>query len=207
MSNKSTSIEKALATSFSYLEYLDNVANLVLNEKSSGHTQSEVYTNFTKLNQARLKRLTKIQKVNESITTTLDSLKTKLTFLVVTESWCGDAAQTVPVLYKIAEESKYIDFKVAYRDENSEMMEHFLTNGNQAIPKLIVLDANNNVIADWGPRPTTATNMVNEYKKKHGGLSDKFKEDLQIWYNKDKGLDTLNDINDLLSILVIKQTA
>ncbi|NJB83156.1 thioredoxin family protein [Wenyingzhuangia aestuarii] len=204
MSTKATAIKNALETSFSYSDYLNKVENLVHLGKSSGNTQSNELSNYTKLNQARLKRLTKTQKVNDEILTTLTKLNTKLTFLVLTESWCGDAAQTVPVIYKVAEQSKNINLKIAYRDENAALMDYFLTNGNQAIPKLIVLDANANVLADWGPRPSTATKMVNDYKKEHGGLSAQFKEDLQVWYNKNKGLDTLNDLNNLL--ITIQET-
>ncbi len=205
MSDIINSLKKAIDTSFSYDDYQNDMITLVSNEKSSGNTQSDELTNYTKLNQTRMKRLTKTQKVNDEILSTLNSLNTQLTFLVLTESWCGDAAQTIPVIYKVAEASSNIDLKMAYRDQNTDLMNHFLTNGNQAIPKLIVLDKNNNILEDWGPRPTTATQMVNDYKEEHGGLSAQFKEDLQVWYNKNKGLDTLNDLNNLLSKVVVKQ--
>ncbi|NIJ44419.1 thiol-disulfide isomerase/thioredoxin [Wenyingzhuangia heitensis] len=202
MSTQTEAINTALKNSFSYIDYLEQQNQLVLNGKSSGNSQSDELSNYTKLNHARLKRLTKTQKVNDEIIATINSLTSKITFLVLTESWCGDAAQTVPVIYKIAEQSKNIDLKIAYRDENSSLMNQFLTNGNQAIPKLIILDTNNKVIADWGPRPTTATQMVNNYKKEHGGLDATFKQNLQVWYNKDKGADTLNDLNNLLKNLL-----
>ncbi|MGY5351615.1 thioredoxin family protein [Wenyingzhuangia sp. IMCC45533] len=194
----SKTLKNALETSFTYEEYLDQMKDLSMKRKSSGNVQSEELTNFTKLNHARMKRLTKTQKVNEDIVNTLLSLETELTFLILTESWCGDAAQTVPVLYKIAKASNHINLRIAYRDENSELMNHFLTNGNQAIPKLIILDNKKKVIADWGPRPTTATKMVNNFKEEHGGLTAEFKENLQLWYNQNKGLDTLNDVNNIL---------
>lgn len=198
-------LAKALENSFSYPNYLNQLKQLVIDGKSSGNLQSEELSNYTKLNQARVKRLTKNQKVSDEIIRTLDALTSKITFLVLTESWCGDAAQTIPVIYKVAELSKNIDLKLAYRDENPELMNQFLTNGNQAIPKLIIIDSNNNVMEDWGPRPSTATKMVNDYKTKHGGLDAQFKEDLQVWYNKDKGLDTLNDLNQLILNIVNKQ--
>lgn len=198
-------IDTAIKNSFSYQDFQKKMIELVAQQKSSGNQQSDDLSNYTKLNQARMKRLSKTQKVDDQTLATLNSLNQKLTFIVLTESWCGDAAQTVPVVYKVAEASNQIDLKIAYRDENSDLMNEFLTNGNQAIPKLIVLDENKNVIADWGPRPSTATKMVNDYKQEHGGLSSQFKEDLQIWYNKNKGLDTLNDLNNLIQTIVKKQ--
>jgi hypothetical protein len=68
-----------------------------------------------------------------------------------------------------------------------------------AIPKLIQLE-NDEVINTWGPRPTIATKMVADYKAKHGTLTAEFKKDLQIWYNQDKGLNTVEDIINLLNL-------
>ncbi len=201
MSDIKNSIEIALKNSFSYDSFLEKMKDLVSAKKSSGNTQSDALTNFTKLNQSRMKRLTKTQKVDDATLKSLAQLQNKLTFIVLTESWCGDAAQTVPVIHKVAENSENIDLKIVYRDDNPELMNHFLTNGGAAIPKLIVLDEQKNVLTDWGPRPTTATKMVNDYKDEHGGLDAQFKEDLQIWYNKNKGLDTLNDLNKIITTI------
>jgi hypothetical protein len=40
--------------------------------------------------------------------------------------------------------------------------------------------------------------MVNSYKKEHGSLSPEFKQDLQVWYNKDKGVSVAEDLTKLL---------
>lgn len=202
MKSLSEAINQALHTSFKYSNFQKHMQTYVKQGKSSGISQSEELSKYTKLNQSRIKRLTKTQKVEGEIVNTVATLNQSLTFLVLTESWCGDAAQTVPVIYKVAEQSKHINLKIAYRDENPDLMNYFLTNGNQAIPKLLVLDSNSNVLGDWGPRPTTATKMVKDYKEKHGSLSDQFKKDLQIWYNENKGQDTLNDLNQLLQTII-----
>ena len=39
--------------------------------------------------------------------------------------------------------------------------------------------------------------MVNDYKEKHGQLDANFKQDLQIWYNKDKGVNIQKNMLDL----------
>ena len=36
--------------------------------------------------------------------------------------------------------------------------------------------------------------MVEAYKKEHGKLTPEFKEDLQKWYNQDKGQSILSDL-------------
>ena len=103
-----------------------------------------------------------------------------------------------PVINKIAEASTKINLKVVCRDENDELMNQFLTNGTKSIPKIIIVDNNNEVINSWGPRPSIAAKMVLDYKDKNGGLDDVFKKDLQIWYNKDKGTNTQKDLVELL---------
>ena len=88
--------------------------------------------------------------------------------------------------------------KLVLRDEHLDLMDLFLTNKGRSIPKLIALDTNYNVLFTWGPRPKIATKMVNEYKNKFGKLDSQFKQDLQIWYNKDKGKSLQKDFFELL---------
>ncbi|MDO6738341.1 thioredoxin family protein [Wenyingzhuangia sp. 2_MG-2023] len=204
MDNLQDKIQNALQNSFTYEEYMEQVTNLVANKKSSGEIQSDLLTNYTKLNYARMKRLNKTQRIDDLTLKTLKLLNQNYTWILLTETWCGDAAQTIPFIHKIANSSKNIDLRVAYRDENMELMDHFLTNGGAAIPKLIMINNKNEVLADWGPRPSSATIMVDNYKSKHGSLTPEFKEELQNWYNKNKGADTLNDLNVLLLNVLIK---
>jgi hypothetical protein len=106
----------------------------------------------------------------------------------------------MPVMNKIAKLNDNIDLKVVLRDQNKELMNQFLTNGNKSIPKLHLIDnQSDEVVNSYGPRPTDATKLVNEYKSKHGKLTPEFKEGLQKWYNKDKGQNTINDLVALLN--------
>ena len=188
-----TTIEKSLQNTYTYLEYRDLVSNLLAEGKSTGPNQSEDLTNYSMLNDRRMKRLDKTIKISEETRQKVQALKETQTWLVLTEGWCGDAAQNLPVLNKIAELNENINMKFVLRDENLELMDLFLTNGGRSIPKLIALDKNNNVLKTWGPRPSFANKMVDEYKAKNGNLDAQFKQDLQVWYNKDKGKNTQED--------------
>jgi thiol-disulfide isomerase/thioredoxin len=149
-----------------------------------------------------MKRWDKTVKVSEEIEKRIAKFNQKITWLVLTESWCGDAAHLMPVMNKIAELNENIDFKVILRDKNDELMNQFLTNGSKSIPKLIVIDnETGDVLNSYGPRPNEATKMVSDYKNDHGKLTLEFKEDLQRWYNKDKGQSTLKDLTAMLSEL------
>jgi len=187
-------IENALESSISYSEFRSLVSDLILEDKSTGHTQNEDMLNYSKLSERRMKRWDKTFKMKPEDKTFFENWPKRLTFLVLAEGWCGDAAHALPILSKIAEQTPQIELKVVLRDDNDELMEEFLTNGGKSIPKLIALDDDHKVQFTWGPRPTEATEMVNDYKKKHGQLTPEFKEDLQKWYNKDKGQGTVKDI-------------
>ena len=196
-------ITESIDKSMSYQAYRELMSQLVENNSTTGNDKSEDMVNYTKLNDQRMKRWDKTVKVSDSIKEELANLNTKQTWLVITESWCGDAAHVVPVFNKLAELNKNINFKVVLRDENEALMNLFLTNGGKAIPKLIIIEeATNNVITTFGPRPAEATKLVVDYKAKHGEITPEIKEQLQQWYNKDKGQSVISDLMNLLFIPV-----
>ena len=118
--------------------------------------------------------------------------------MVLSEGWCGDAAQIVPVIHKMAEVTDKIELKIALRDDNDVLMQHFLTNGGKAIPKLIILDAESfQVLADWGPRPHGAKQLIVDYKATHGVVDEAAKIELQKWYLHDKGLSIQQEILEI----------
>ncbi|AUC85991.1 thioredoxin family protein [Polaribacter sp. ALD11] len=198
-------IENSLKKTISYTDYRALVRNLLVEGKSTGPEQSEALTNYSLLNDRRMKRLDKTIKISEEAILEFKKIKQPQTWLVITEGWCGDAAQNLPVLNKIAATTDKIDLKIVLRDENLALMDLFLTNGGRSIPKLIALDKDNNVIDSWGPRPTIATKMVSDYKAAHGSLDPQFKEDLQLWYNKNKGQSVQEDFIHLTTKLSVKE--
>jgi thiol-disulfide isomerase/thioredoxin len=146
-----------------------------------------------------MNRWDKTLKLSEKTQKQINEFETNVTWLVLAESWCGDAAHVLPVLNKIAELNDYIDLKIVLRDENLELMDAFLTNGGRSIPKLIMVDnKTGDVLNTYGPRPSEATSLVNRYKVKYGVLTPEFKEDLQHWYNNDKGQNIIEDITNML---------
>jgi len=188
-------LKQSLQKAISFPQYKEMVGRLIEEGKSTGPDQSAELLNYSKLNDRRMSRLLKTLQIDKASQDYIHTISKRQTWLLITESWCGDAAQSTPMIYKMAELSENINLKVVLRDENIDLINEFLTNGNQAIPKLIVLDEKTNeVLADWGPRPKTATKLVEDYKQKHGALDAEFKQNLQKWYNKDKGNNTLNDL-------------
>ncbi|MFK7781934.1 thioredoxin family protein [Psychroserpens sp.] len=194
-------ISDSLQKGISYQEYRNLVRDLVEKESNSGDDKTEALVNYTMLNDRRMKRWDKTVKPSQEVVEKFSNFKGNVTWLVITESWCGDAAHVIPVLNKLAELSDNINLKLVFRDENPELMDQFLTNGGRAIAKLIMIDnTTGDVLDTFGPRPSEATQMVNDYKTVHGKLTPEFKEDLQLWYNKNKGLNIISDMVALLGV-------
>jgi len=194
-----TILEQALGNSHSYSEYRGHVSHLLEQGLSTGDTQSEDLTHYSTLNEVRMNRLDKTLAVPDEIKERLSKLSKKHTLLVISEGWCGDAAQIVPVINKLAETSSALSLRMVLRDENLELMDNFLSNGARAIPKLIVVEPETlTVRGSWGARPHGAAELIREAKEKYGIISAEVKADLQKWYLQDKGHSTMDEIVTLL---------
>jgi len=197
-----TIIKESFSKSHNYSDYRAIVSLLLKEGKSSGNEQSEALTHYSELNETRMHRLDKTIKISQEIQQKLQNLKKDYIWLLISEGWCGDAAQIVPVIHKMAEVSEHIDLRIVFRDENEDLMNLFLTNGTKSIPKLIILDKNTlEVLGDFGPRPKGATQLILDYKAQHGSVDETAKSDLQMWYFHDKGLSIQKEIMELIDLI------
>jgi hypothetical protein len=198
------SVAKALFNSYTYLEYRKIVSDLLSEGKSTGNEQSEDLLHYSTLNETRLKRLDKTITVPEEVSATLKAFEREYIWLVIAEGWCGDAAQILPILNKMALESDKIDLRIVFRDSNDDLMNQFLTNGARAISKLLIIDKGTGKVCDhWGPRPKGASDLIKNYKEQFGIVDEEAKSQLQIWYLHDKGLSVQNEVVEI--ILSIKE--
>ena len=193
-------IQNALQDSFSYTEYRKLASDLVAQGKPTGHDLSEALAHYAELNETRMNRLEKTITLTDAVIQTLQNSSKNFIWLVLAESWCGDAAQILPVLNKMSEASNSIQLNIVLRDDHDALMQLFLTNGAKSIPKLIILDAQTlNVLADWGPRPLGAKQLIEEYKATHGVVDETGKIELQKWYLHDKGISIQQEISQIMS--------
>lgn len=190
--------QSAIQNSLSYSEYRTLVSKLINEGKSTGNEQSADLLHYSELNEVRMKRLEKTLKMDLEVLKTLQNLKSKQTWLVIAEGWCGDAAQILPIIKLMVDSSENIELKIVLRDENDALMAQFLTNGSKSIPKLLLLDENLNLINHWGPRPEGAKNLILDYKAQHGIVDEAAKIALQKWYLDDKGISTQREIMTML---------
>lgn len=198
-------IQSSLANSITYEAYRNTIDTLLKEGKSTGHEQSADLTHYSELNVTRMNRLDKTMTVADEFAKQLKDLKGDYLWLVISEGWCGDAAQLVPIFHKMAELSPNIEMKIALRDDNDALMNLFLTNGARSIPKLIIIDKNTlEVLGDLGPRPQEAKQLILDYKAEHGVVDETAKTNLQLWYLHDKGLSTQKEIMEIMTAAELK---
>lgn len=192
-------ISNSITKSSSYKEFRSLIYTYAQEGKTTGLISSPDYINYTKLNESRMHRLDKTIEVTQETKALLENLSKEYIWLVLAESWCGDAAQVVPVINKMAEVTSKIELRIVLRDENEDLMNLFLTNGTKSIPKLIIIEKETGeVVGDFGPRPTQAKQLIIDYKAAHGVVDETAKIELQKWYLADKGVSIQNEICALI---------
>jgi hypothetical protein len=187
-------LEKAL----SYEDYRDHIDELLAQGKVTGPQQSESLVEYTKLNVARMKRIDKTIAVLPEVEQVIKSIEKPQTWIVITEGWCGDAAQIVPVFNALAKLNDKINLQLVLRDDNLELMDQYLTNStSRSIPKLIVTEADTlQELFNWGARPKALQNEVDKMKANNVSF-DEIKEMLHGWYAKDKTFTTQKELAEL----------
>ncbi len=183
---------------YTYEEYLELIADLVDKKQTTGPNQSEDYAAYTRLNLIRMQRLDKTVEIGNELTELVKEIKSPQRWYVLLEGWCGDAAQSVPVIAKLATLNDHIELHLLLRDEHPVIMDQYLTNGGRSIPKLIGLDENGEELFVWGPRPAEAQALYDEFKLNPERGFVKFAEELQLWYSKNK---TVAIQKELISVI------
>jgi hypothetical protein len=112
--------------------------------------------------------------------------------MVIAADWCGDAANTVPVLARLADLIPGMELRILPRDDHPEVMNAYLTNGTRSIPIAIALDESMGILGHWGPRPTALQEWVIAHKKLMP--SPQRYAYARRWYAKDKGETTLREL-------------
>lgn len=183
-----------LNKSLSYDEYISLTERLDSEGRSTGEDQSPERIEYTKLNAQRMRRIHKTTDVMKDF---VDVLKEKQHWVLIVEPWCGDAANMVPLIGKIAEVSHKISLHILLRDEHADVMDEYLTNGARSIPMLIALNEEYEEKFVWGPRPLELQNMVLETKRTGVFDMDELKKNIQLWYFNDKTYSTQKELLEL----------
>ncbi len=121
--------------------------------------------------------------------------------LVITEPWCGDSLASLPVLIKMGEINISWEIRILLRDENTDLMDKFLTNGGSAIPVFLFLADDGSLISKWGPRPEKVQAIFKAHRERiESGEIDRKEVYLKLrkFYAVNRGKEIMNTIVDLL---------
>ena len=197
-------IKDHLDRSMSYEEYRTLVSDLLADNKTTGVNQTEDYIHYTKLSSYRMRRLDKTLKFSDEDISLFNDIDRELILFTITEGWCGDASQIVPVIEKITANNENISTRYILRDDNPELMDLFLTNGGRSIPIIIVIDKKiGEYLTHWGPRPSFMQNWVMSRKKDpNASPYIEFIVEAQKWYNDDKGKSIVTEFGEELMKVV-----
>ncbi|UOU99970.1 thioredoxin family protein [Chryseobacterium daecheongense] len=161
-------------------------------------TQQEAdYKQYYELGLQRIDRTLKKYMADEGQLNLLNAKNFDGKILIISEAWCGDASATVPALVKFFE--GHNEVKIFLRDSDTSLINQFLTDGTQSIPKVLILDNDFNVKNSWGPRPKFGKELLMKFKADPEAYPrEQFYNDLQIYYAKNRGKDAIREIVELL---------
>ena len=197
-----TYTKEFLAQSMSYEHYRNLIDTLLAVDKTTGLNRSAAMIHYTKMNVQRMKRLDKTTQLNDDFVDLISRIEKTYTWLVITEAWCGDAAQIIPIIKKMSDASTgKIMLKFILRDEHLDVMDAHLTNGSRAIPKVIILDSQLDEITNWGPRPKALQALVIDWMKNPELTHEDWSEKVHAWYAKDKTQEIQTEFVNLLKTL------
>lgn len=177
-----------------FTQYLEDAEMRANNNPDKNDDKQEYY----QLGLQRMERTLKKFTPEENLLAEWKAKNFKGKFLLISEPWCGDASATVPAVTTFFETAGN-EVRIFLRDEDTSLIDQFLTNGTQSIPIVILLNEDDEVIAHWGPRPKYGTSLLEKFKNNPEEYPrEEFYNDLQIYYAKNRGHDAIEEIVKLI---------
>jgi hypothetical protein len=177
-----------------YLQYVEEIKTLLEQGKSTGNVQTDEYLEYSKINLHRMQRLDKTVELTDKFKSLLDKIPGRYYLIIISEGWCGDSAQLLPLFGAIERYNPKFQVKIFLRDEHPDVMDQYLTNGSRSIPKVICVAADSlDEHFTWGPRPAELQSQVLPMIRNSAPKSEK-SIFIQKWYNDDKTLSTQKEL-------------
>lgn len=196
----STITRNIIENGYTYEEYSALIESLLSRDKTTGENHSEKMLHYTKMNLYRMKRIERRLELLPELSDRLKEVDRSMTWLILTEAWCGDAAQSLPVIQRAADQTPNIHTRYILRDEHPDIMNNFLTHEkSRSIPKVICLDSKTlEVLGTWGPRSNEAQHVFDSANQIEGILSQEVAEKLHKWYADDNTISIQNELKAVL---------
>ena len=176
-----------LERAFTYQQFM-----VAAKQKAEAVTQGKQVSEDPSLDEHRplnLQRASRVEKTTElspELAEIVKMIDSPQHWVVITEDWCGDSAQNLPVLNLIASANPKIRFSIIERDKNLDLIDMYLTNGTRSIPILVAFNNAGDELFKWGPRPAAAAEIIKQAKAE-GLEKEEMYNKLHLWYAKDRG--------------------
>ena len=121
------------------------------------------------------------------------SLPTRWHLLALSEDWCGDAVNSLPVLAKLTEQVPLFDLRFVGRDDNPDLMDAHLTGLSRSIPVVMVLDSDLEERGWWGPRPAALQAWFDGEEAQTMDKDERYTR-IRTWYARDRGRTILDEV-------------
>lgn len=192
-------LDGRLHNTLTFPEYVDQMrSDSEITDLSNLSDKEIEYLPTVKLNYQRLSRILRTYKIDEDLLGLIKKISSPQAWMVISEAWCGDSAQNLPYIAKIAECNSLINFRIILRDSNLDIMDLYLADGkSRSIPKLVAFNEDGNELFQWGARPKEAQELVTQLKNE-GMEKEKFLEELHFWYGRDRGRTLENELKIIL---------
>jgi hypothetical protein len=196
-------VAKLRADGLNYEGYLELIDQLLEEGKTTGPDQLPERVDKSTLNRQRMKRWDKTAVLDTVLKDKIKRIGRKTGFMVITEGWCGDAAQSLPWMNKMVESNPTMLEAFYVLRDSTDYINDYLTNGSKSIPVLVAFDFNSgDVLRVWGPRPTSISEWLFNLKKSGAMTKDEINYELHQKYAKDKGKAFMSDMSDFIDALI-----
>ena len=182
-----------------YIAYFQDIVAKETAELAAPYNNPD-YLDYTKLNWHRMNRWLKTGSLSEALMQKVKSISTPQHWILITEPWCGDAAHSVPFIELLSRENPFITLSYELRDSEPHRIDSYLTRGGKSIPKLVIKNAEGHDLGTWGPRPAGCQEIYDRLMQEKASF-DKVKEEIQHWYNNNKGVAIQEELSALLGQL------
>jgi len=187
--------QELLDEAYTYSRYKEHISEVL--EQPAANDQLIALHHYTGNNARLMAEFEASYTINGVLAATLAESR-PVTWLVITEGWCGDAAFINPLLHAAQQVAPdKINLRFALKDKYPELMDAHLTNGGRSIPKLIVLNEDLEELATWGPRPMALQSLMPEWRAA-GYPQKELILKVHHWYRKDDTLSTQQELLELV---------
>lgn len=163
----------------------------------------ESYIDSAQKNQDFWRGVYRTARVAPDLLPRVAAVKGRWNLLVLSEDWCGDAVNSVPVVARLAESIADCEYRIVSRDANPDLMNARLTAGTRSIPVVMVLDETYQEKGWWGPRPAE----LQRWFVSEGVLMEKpdRSRHMREWYARDRGRSAQSEVLAIIEAALAAQ--